>query len=249
MKSLLFSAFLTPWSNQKKKQVYQEILLQHPTLQLKERTIIDIDGKKIYTFHLDKKKEIMQELVLYEFSTLQNQKLPQVTIAQEGEIIKGKIFLREVKIYRFTKDYKLSQYGEFEQQIIYPLLETKTGRILKKDSWDMTFTEIRQKLKEENLPEDIRRRIEINFQGRMAIPLATIILGTFGVPIGIRIRRGEKSISLGISLIAVIVYYVFFLTGNLLAQAQLLSPFLGAWFPNFILLISGIWLNVRMIKR
>lgn len=247
--SLLFSAFLTPWSNQRYKSTYQEILIQRPEVQLKEKTIINVDHKRIYNFGLDKKTGIMRGVILCEFSPSWNQKFPQVTFARTGKVTEKKILLEEVELYTFGANYRLSQYGKFTRQTIYLRPETEERKDLKKDSWDMTLAEIKRKLNREKLSPARRRKLNIDFQGRIAIPLATVILGIFAIPLGIKVERGDKSISLGISLVIVVVYYILFLAGNFLSQAGLLSPFLGPWLPNFILLPLGIWLNVQMIKR
>ena len=246
--SLSFSAFLTPWCNQKYKSIYQQILLHHPLAKFKVKTIIDLDNKKLYSLKLDEKNQTMQELILYDFS-FPDQKFPQVTLAQKGKIKDEKIFLQKVKFYRFNKDYRLFQSGSFNQQIIYLYPEIKRKKTLKKDSWDMTFMEIKKKLKEKKLSPVERRKLETDLHGRIAIPLATIILGILAVPLGIKVERGDKSISLGISLVVVIVYYVFFLAGNFLSKMGLISPFLGVWIPNFVLLSAGIWLNIQMIRK
>ncbi|MCD6575194.1 LptF/LptG family permease [Candidatus Aerophobetes bacterium] len=247
--SLLFSSFLTPWCNQMYKKTYQEILLTRPSLQLKEKTILNIDDKKIYTFNLDRKKNIMRQIVLYEFLPFPNQKFPQISIARKGEVTKEKVFLSKVRLYRFDVNYRLTQYGEFEKQVIYLRQQNYKEKKLKKESWDMTFAEIKTRLSEKNLPPEERRKLEIDFQGRIAIPLATFIMCILGIPLGIKVERGDKSISLGISLIVVIAYYIFFLAGSFLSKAGLLSPFLGAWIPNFILFAFGIYLNIRVVTR
>jgi len=246
--SLVFSAFLTPWCNQRYKEIYHQILMHRPALQLEEKTIIKLEDKRLYIFELDKKRQIMRRIVLYEFYP-HISKFPQITLAQEGKIKEEKIFLQEVKLYRFGKNYRLSQSGGFDQQIIYLYSRVREGENLKKDSWDMTFTEIRQKLREKNIPPEERKKLEVDFHGRVAIPLATFILGILAVPLGIKVERGDKSISLGISLVVVIVYYIFFLAGSFLSRRSLVSPFLGVWIPNFILLALGSWLNIEMIKR
>ncbi|MBE0477814.1 LptF/LptG family permease [Candidatus Aerophobetes bacterium] len=247
--SLFFSASLTPWSNQRYKSVYQEILLRRPEVQLKERTIINIDDKRIYAFELDEKNRIMREIMLCEFFPSSPQKFPQITLAREGKIEQEKILLQKVELYIFGANYRLHQYGEFDRQAIYLHPEIRTPKKLEKESWDMTLTEIREKLREEKLTLEQKRRFEIDFQGRIAIPLATFILGILAIPLGVKVERGDKSISLGISLVVVIAYYVTFLAGNFFARAGLVSPFLGAWIPNFILLSTGVWLNMQMIRK
>jgi len=246
--SLLFSAFLTPWSNQRYKSIYQEILAQRPEVQLKEKTIMSIDDKKIYTFEVDKEKKTMRGILLYEFSS-RNQKFPQITLAKEGKVTKEKILLDKVELYVFSSDYRLSLFGEFDRQIIYLHPEIEKREKLKKESWDMTLTEIKEKIKEEELSSEERRKLESDFHGRIAIPLATFILGILAVPLGIKVERGDKSISLGISLVVVVVYYIFFLAGSFLSRAGILPPLLGAWIPNFVFFSIGAWLNIQMIRR
>lgn len=245
--SLVFSAFLTPWCNQKYKETYRQILLQRPTLQLEEKTIINLENKRLYTFKLDEGGQTMRKIVLYEFYP--TSRFPQITLAQEGQIKEERIFLQGIRLYRFGKNYRVSQSGRFDQQTIYLYSKVREKKNLKKDSWDMTFTEIRQKLKEKELPLEERKKLEVDFQGRIAIPLATFILSVLAVPLGIKVERGDKSISLGISLIVVIVYYIFLLAGSFLSRRELLSPLLGAWIPNFIFLTLGGYLNIRMIRR
>jgi len=246
--SLGFSAFLTPWCNQRYKKIYQQILLSRPTVELEERAIVDLENKKLYTYKIDEKEQVMERIVVYEFYP-PNSTFPQITLAEKGEVRNEKIYLHQVRLYRFSKNYRLIQSARFNEQTIYLYSRFEKIEEQKKDSWDMTFSEIRQKLKEEKMSPEERKKLESDFHGRIAIPLATFILGIMSVPLGIKVERGDKSISLGISLIVVIVYYIFFLAGSFFSQRGLVSPFLGVWMPNFILLSVGIWLNIKIFKR
>lgn len=247
--ALLFSSFLTPWSNQKYKSTYQEILLKQPEIQLKERTIINIDDRRIYAFDMDEDNKSMLDIMLYEFTPFSSSRFPQVTFAQSSTFQEDKIVLEGVELYIFGTDYRLFQYGEFGKQTIYLHPEIIKSRQLEKGSWDMTLAELREKIDKTQLDPEQKKRLKIDFQGRIAIPLATLILGIFAIPLGVKVERGDKSISLGISLVVVVTYYVIFLAGNFLAQAGLVSPFLGAWIPNFTLLSLGLALNIAMIRR
>ncbi len=247
--SLLFSAYLTPWCNKRYNKIYQQILLNRPLIELKERTILTFDNKRLYCFDVDEKKQIMRNIVLYEFISPHAQTFPQITLAEEGKVEKEKFVLRKINFYRFDQNCKLSQSGKFSEQIIYLYPKEIFEEKKEKESWEMTFTEIKKKLKDKSLAFRERKRLEIDFHGRIAIPLATFIMCILGIPIGIKMERGDKSISLGISLVVVIVYYVLFLTGEFLAKAGFLSPFLGVWIPNFVFLSLGIWFNIRMIRK
>ena len=247
--SLLFSAFLTPWCNRMYKTTYTEIILHRPSLQVKEKTVVKIDDKRVYAFKVDREKNMMEKIILYEFVPSFSQKFPQVSIAEKGEVTEQKIILEKVRLFQFDRSYRLTRYGRFDREVIYLNQKKYEKTELKKESWDMTFREIREKLREENLPLEEKTKLEIDLHGRIAIPLATFIMCILGIPLGIKVERGDKSISLGISLIVVIIYYIFFLAGNFLARAQIVSPFLGTWIPNFIFFTLGVYLNIKAITR
>ncbi|MCD6317701.1 LptF/LptG family permease [Candidatus Aerophobetes bacterium] len=247
--SLFFSAWLTPQCNQLYQKTYQRILLQRPTLQIKENTIIDVEGRKLYTYHLNPENQQMKGIVLYEFLPQKAQLFPQITLAKEGEVKDETLILRKVAIYKFNKNYQLIQRGEFNTQIIYPQNQLSKKEKREKSSYEMSLKEIKAKLKEKGLGEEEKRKLEADFQGRIAIPLATFLMGILAVPLGIKIKRGAKSISLGISLIVIVIYYILFLIGNFLARAGFLPPFFAIWMPNFIMLAAGIFLNLKAIRR
>ncbi len=247
--SLLFSTWLTPQCNQLYHKTYQQIILQRPTLQIKEGTIIDIEERKLYTYHLNLKNQEMKELILYEFLPQKTQLFPQVTFAKEGRVENETLILRKVSIYRFNKNYQLTKKGEANTQIIYPQNQLDKKKEREKSSYEMSLREIKDKLKEKELGERDKTKLKAEFQGRIAIPLATFLVGILAVPLGIKIKKGAKSISLGISLIVIIAYYILFLTGDFLARAGYLPIFLGVWIPNFIMLAGGIWLNLSSIRK
>ncbi|GAJ04576.1 unnamed protein product, partial [marine sediment metagenome] len=88
-------------------------------MQIKEGTIIDLEGKKLYTYHLDSKTDKMKKIVLYEFMPQGDFLFPQITIAREGEFEKEVLKLKEVALYRFGKEHHLTQQGKFDSQSIY----------------------------------------------------------------------------------------------------------------------------------
>jgi len=250
--SLYFSWSLTPWCNYHYSQTYEKIIFTKPTIQIKERTIIDLEGRKLYAYYVDPKTDKMQEIILYEFLPQADLLFPQIAIAKEGEFKKETLKLKEVTLYRFGKNYRLIQQGEFDSQNIYLGEQFSQKEREWKRNNELSLGEISQKLKKEKVketpnPEEIKE-LSIEFHGRIAIPLATFLLGLIAIPLGIRIKRGEKSLSLGISLIVAIVYYVLFLAGRFLARAELLPPHLAMWLPNILLGIAGLWLTIKSAK-
>jgi len=250
--SLYFSCSLTPWCNYRYSQTYEKIIFARPTIQIKERTITDLESKKLYVYHVDSRTHKMQEIVLYEFLPQADFLFPQITIAKEGEFEKEILKLSGVAFYRFGKNYRITQQGKFDFESIY--LESQFSQ--KEREWkrndELSLSEISRKLKKEKAKETPNigeiKKLSVEFHGRIAVPLATFLLGLIAIPLGIRIKRGEKSLSLGVSLIVAIVYYVLFLAGRFLGEGGLLPPYLAMWLPNILLGIAGIWLSMKSAK-
>ncbi len=250
--SLLFSLSVTPWCNQHYKKTYQRIILQRPTIQVKERIITNFKEKKLYTYHINPKDYEMQEIVLYEFPSEGNYIFPQITLARQGKFEDETLKLKKVTFYRFGNNYRIYQRGRFDSQTLYLTPQVPGEAAEKKAIGELSLWEISQKLNSEKTKpkpdEEKIRKLAVDFHGRIAIPLATFLLGLIAVPLAIKIKRGEKSISLGISLVITVVYYVLFLTGRFLGGGGLLPPYLAMWLPNILLSTAGIWLSARLTE-
>lgn len=250
--SLLFSFSLTPWCNQYYKKTYQKIVFQRPTIQVKERIITNLKERRLYTYHIDPKNYEMQEIVLYEFASDGNYIFPQITLAQQGKFEEEILKLKKVTFYRFGNNYRIYRRGRFDSQAVYLTPQVPEKAAEKRAIGELSLWEIAQKLSSEKTKpkpdEEKIRKLAVDFHGRIAIPLATFLMGLIAVPLAIKIKRGEKSISLGISLIITVAYYVLFMAGRFLGRGGLLPPYLAMWLPNILLSAAGIWLSTRLTE-
>src|SRR5215471_11317732 len=85
----------------------------------------------------------------------------------------------------------------------------------------------------------------VEFQKRIALPFACIVFTLAGLPLGVSTTRGSKSMGLVLSLILMLVYYLAFIGGTRIAGNAQFSPFLGAWLPNLVFAVLGIFLLSR----
>jgi lipopolysaccharide export system permease protein len=91
-----------------------------------------------------------------------------------------------------------------------------------------------------------KNKVEIH--KKFAIPIATIIFLLIGAPLGIILRKGNLSISMAISLMFFILYYILIVGGEQLADKNLFNPILSMWLPNLIILIFGLSV-IKVIKK
>ena len=71
------------------------------------------------------------------------------------------------------------------------------------------------------------------------------MFGILGLPLGITNRRGGKSSGFSLSLGIILFYYIMINNGEQLAENGTVSPAVGMWGANVILLVAGIYLLVR----
>lgn len=82
---------------------------------------------------------------------------------------------------------------------------------------------------------------------KFSIPAACIVFVLLGAPIGMRTRRGGLATS-AISIAFIILYYMFLIGGEQLADRTVLPPALAMWAPNVVLGIPGLWLTWRALR-
>ncbi len=92
-----------------------------------------------------------------------------------------------------------------------------------------------------------RYRVEI--QKKYSIPFACIVFVLLAIPLGLSTRKGSAGIALGVSLLVILVYYLFLIAGEQLADRRMMPAFLAMWLPNIILGAFGIVLTVRSLHE
>ena len=83
---------------------------------------------------------------------------------------------------------------------------------------------------------------------RLAIPCACLAFGLLALPLGVGSRSGGRGRGFLLSILVILVYYVMFNHGELLASEGRIPVWLGIWFPN-LLLSAGAVLLMRGVGR
>lgn len=85
------------------------------------------------------------------------------------------------------------------------------------------------------------------FYIRFALPFTCPIFALLALGLGLQTKKGGRSLSFGLSIITIFIYYIVFSIGRSLAKAGILSPILGAWLGNIIFLfVSFLFLRKKL---
>jgi lipopolysaccharide export system permease protein len=97
--------------------------------------------------------------------------------------------------------------------------------------------------------DSIERRIdsfEVEIQKKFSIPFACVVFILVGGPLGIRTRKGGFA-NMAIAVAFFLIYYLFLIAGEQLADRRLLSPALAMWAPNLFFGVLGIYLTASVV--
>lgn len=95
--------------------------------------------------------------------------------------------------------------------------------------------------------EELKRSLKIQLFEKIAMPVTTLVFVLIGVPLAITPPRVRYNRGFLFSIMILFLYYVLRALAVSFAESGTISGFLGAWLPNFILTIFGIWLYYKKV--
>jgi lipopolysaccharide export system permease protein len=99
----------------------------------------------------------------------------------------------------------------------------------------------------ESLHNDVKyiKRYEVNWNKKFTLSIACVIFFLIGAPLGAIIRKGGLGTPAVISILFFIIWYVISLSGEKLAEENLVSTIAGMWASTYILLPIGLFLTYK----
>jgi len=174
---------------------------------------------------------------------------PHVIIAKKGvmdmNMSSGYAYLNLYDGSIHNKENKSGSYQEinFDKNILSINLFEKLlpGDESKKSKREMTLEELRSVAREvsktgNNYP------LLTEYYKRFTIPLACIIFGIIGPPLGLFSRRSGRSTGISVALVVFALYYLLMKGGENMAAGGRMAPLMAALLPNLVIGAFGVWL-------
>lgn len=200
-------------------------------------------GSIYWIRHFDSKKEIMKDPTFYFFDD--SFRLTKRIDARQGvwdgegwEIRKG-----IVQELRNDGGYDLEKFDKI--YLVLPERPEAFTRVPKKPE-EMSYWQLKryaERIREEGY-DATEYSVDMNL--KLSYPLVNLILVLIGIPIalGVRKRRAPLAVSLGIGVC--FLYLIGLGLSRSLGLSGLLPPVLSAWLANFMFLLFGIYLMMRL---
>ncbi len=226
---------IIPRSFSKLEEITMKIAYENPVFQLKEKILIDeVDDYSLYIEKIDRKTNEAENVLI--FQKEDKASFPTILLGDRAYWKSVNMVLEDSTFYTFNPDGTIKLEGEFKQKKIPLSSYFQEVNIEVKDIEAMSITNLLKKLKDKTYLEKIPYLVEIN--RKVAIPLSTVVLAILGVLLSIGHHRSGKGASFGVSLGVIFIYIMFLNIGIVMANRGVVSPYIGVWLPN-LLLIGG----------
>ncbi len=242
--TLLTTLFLVPKGNLAARSLLFQIARNKAGIGINEKVFIDyFSDILLYADKIPVSGESLEGIFI---SDSHLGKTPNTIIARRASIIpdpdKNYITLRLEDGSTHTVDENFSAFRKADFHFYDIRLETGSsigGGKATKSSTEMTFPELKKTAQNGKLKETEIREIMIELNKKLAIPLSCLIFPLLGIPLGMRAHRSVRARGFTIGLSLALIYYIFRLAGEALAESGQIAPFLGVWTPNIVFALTG----------
>ena len=94
-----------------------------------------------------------------------------------------------------------------------------------------------------------RNKYTVEAHKKFSIPFACILFVLLGAPLGVMAKKGGFAISTSLSFGFFLLYYILLIGGEELADRNQVTPEVGMWAPNIVLLIIALYLTLHTIRE
>jgi len=235
--SFVINDYIVPNANYLSQNIIHEIVQKKGLSYIRQNVFFrDAENRYFYVNRFDEKNMIMQDIIVYEFTG--ENSLKRIT-AKEGKWITDTWKLENGTIYNNHE----GEEGTY--QMSFAILDIN----LKEDfqnffknqrtPQEMSSKELKQQIDILQQAGVDTKSFEVDLYMKYSVPFSGLIFVLLGVPLGLRVKRGNKATGIIISIVLVFIYYISVSTIRSFGKGGIMAPVLAAWLPNIIFAILG----------
>ena len=106
-----------------------------------------------------------------------------------------------------------------------------------------------EKLRMKSVQDRVLQSYELEFQKKLALPIACFTFVFLAFPVGLFTRKSGRTVGFGIGVLISILYYGMLFAGQTLGYRVLLNPIIAMWTPNMIIFLAGMIVFMGRLRR
>ncbi len=250
--TLVITIWILPFSNHAFKSLVFQMTNRQATVGIQEGVFnSEFEGLILYVERVDPKTSRLGGVFLVDN---RNPDERRVIVAQSGQFTSDPEHLRMVlalnqgsihlSAAELSGRYRLLTFADYQ-------LTVDVGRGLADPmqrplgEQELTLAELRQRAEALRAQGRNYHPSLVEFHKKLAIPISCLLFTLVGVPLGSRIRKGGRGLSLVISVGCALGYYMLIVAGEALGDRGLAPEALSMWLPNLLIGLGGSLLLFR----
>jgi len=244
-----------PWGNSSFKELIFQLAESKANLGIKERIFCEpFDDVIFYVNSFSNQNNVMENVFVVD---RREKDITNTIIAEKGRIFfhsKEKIItLRFIEGTSFVLEKDLESgrtvgFKTFDLNInLKDVIASLASK--KKNPKEMSAGELVEQLKLVPKGEEQYNEMMIELLEKWALPLAVLLMGIIGMPLGAQLNTRGRSSGIGVSLAVFLVYYLCLAGARGICETGALPPIIGVWIPDLFLLVACVYLLKRVTNE
>ncbi|HSW38377.1 MAG TPA: LptF/LptG family permease [Acidobacteriota bacterium] len=251
------SLFILPHTNDRKRNIVDDISLGVATSKIQARVFNeDFPGYVFYIDEVSADRHEWKGVFVYDNSDPQS---PRTIIARYAKWVKDEdnrrlqLHLQQGASYAVSMDDPVKDnVSLFASTDISIQIKDDSERAIELKNRQRRVTEtssvqLWKSRTDADSDNKVRQLVELN--RRIALPFSIFPFALLGLALAVSVPKSGKTLGFGMSLVAVIIFYMMFLNGIQLATVGKVPPWLGVWSANLILVLTGFFLLIKVEQR
>lgn len=248
---VFFNLSLVPRASQKFKDLYIAVAQKNPLALFAPKVMNQFGEYKVIVNEMDRRKKKLSGISIYKTNPTG---APTRILAPTGELeaVAGDgltLALFNGSIHQpnpeKNNDYSITQFNRFAVRI--PEKTESDERIL--TPREMTLSQLRGKIREAiEKKEDVAPLLTENHI-RIAGAFAPLVFGVLGMALGIQFKKGSKSLSTGLSIVIILIYYGLLMISVSFSVQGKIPPLVSTWIPNITLFALGAYFFRKLLRH
>lgn len=238
---------ILPFSSKKAEATWNKINDIPPRSynRLDRRWIMGRNRERMYYYkYFDQDRSVFKGMTILDLDA-ESWVVKRRIFAEKAELSQKKLILNNLWQRRFEQNKPASFNKQEKLELMLKEEKSYFVKGMKKAS-QMHYGELKEyikKLKESHF-ETTRFKVDLHY--KISFPLASFVVVLLGIPFAFTMGKRGTLVGIGLSFVIAIVYWGALGIFKSLGYAGYISPFLGAWGPNLIFGLIGLYLILSL---